>query len=85
MTALANPKDSALRETNGAEKLSSNQEAMRLTLEWEKALLSEECTKAPNETQDQRPLARARVAAGRVWKSWKARTRRGQRFAASPG
>ena len=34
-----------------------------------------------NETQDQRPLARARVAAGWVWKSSKARTRGGQRFA----
>jgi len=40
---------------------------------------------APNETQDQRPLARASVAASEVWKSSKARTRRGQRFAASHG
>ncbi len=42
-------------------------------------------SKTPNETQDQRPLARASVAAGEVWKSSKARTRSGQRFAASPG
>ena len=39
----------------------------------------------PNETQDQRPLARARLAAGLMWESPKAGTRSGQRFAASPG
>src|SRR6266498_5899934 len=39
----------------------------------------------PNETEDQRPLARARVAAGQMWKSSEAGTQSGQRFAASPG
>ncbi len=51
MTALANPKDSALRETSGAEKRSSNREAMRRTLERAKASRAEECTKAPNENK----------------------------------
>ncbi|HEU0207362.1 MAG TPA: hypothetical protein VFQ78_00145 [Candidatus Udaeobacter sp.] len=39
----------------------------------------------PNETQDQRPLARARVAAELRWKSREAGTQSGQRFAASLG
>ncbi len=39
----------------------------------------------PNETQDQRLLARAGMAASKVWKSSKARTRSAQRFAASHG
>ncbi len=75
MTALANPKDSALRETSGAEKRSSNQEAMRLTLEREKASLSEECTKAPNENK-MSDGGRERASLGvEVWKSsqkWRA-------------
>src|ERR1043166_983485 len=46
---------------------------------------NEENIHRPNETQDQRPLARMRLAAGWRWKSSKAGTQSSRRFAASPG
>src|SRR3954470_16736484 len=64
-------------------------EALRATRGMQTAATSNKANNTvrmrPNETQDQRPLARARVAAGWMWKSSKAKDGSGQRFAASPG
>jgi hypothetical protein len=85
MTALANPKNSARRETCGAEKRPRNREAMRRTLEREKTSLTDECTKAPNENKIShrwRERAWRRDVRFESWKTW---SYAGQRLAASHG
>ncbi len=84
-TAPLHRSDSALREASGAEKRSRNREAMRQTLEREKASLSDEGTKAPNENKmSDGGLGRASLEV-EVWKSSQMRTQSGPPFAPSHG